>query len=295
MERPAEIKLSLLLLVSFFMHLAGWVSLVLPDLQGRIAGEKAKQKLFGGGRDIIVNLNEDDRKMVDRSTLLSERDSAAKGFITSEKGDHWLNNSLDFKVKRGNPRTGRTATKSTVRRDRNELLIARNTELVISMAQYDFGSMLGFEGQSDFTTIPDKNSFSPKNAIYYSNDGRFSFNTKKFKNFRYFKAMKDKIASNWFPPMLANAILYGYDPVTGTYTPGRTRIMAIPSQEVKLFFTMNRKGDVLEVVIVDSQGNRPLDASCMDAIRLSKNFGAVPDDIAGHTIIIPFVFGYYVY
>ncbi|HDP81418.1 MAG TPA: TonB family protein [Spirochaetes bacterium] len=295
MERSVETRLSLPLLISFFIHLVVGTGVILPDYHGFMREQKAARKLFEGGRDIIVNLNEDDRKVVKRSTLLSEKDSAAKGFITREKGDHYLNNSLDFKVKRGRPEMGKAAVKSATHRKADDLLIAQNTEIIISMARYDVGSVLGYEGQSDFTTIPDKNDFTPKNAIYYTNDGRFSFNTKKFKNFRYFKAMKDRIASNWFPPMLANAVISGYDPLTGTYTPGRTRIMAIPNQEVRLYFTMNRAGDVLNVVLVDSQGNRPLDASCVDAVRLSKSFGDVPDDIPGAVIIIPFVFGYYVY
>jgi outer membrane biosynthesis protein TonB len=56
---------------------------------------------------------------------------------------------------------------------------------------------------------------------------------------------------------------------------------------------MNRNGDVLRVELVDSLGNKPLDDSCIDAIKLSRNFGKVPDDIKGELILIPFIFGYY--
>ena len=45
-----------------------------------------------GDRDIIVNINEDDRRVGSNSTLLSERDSSAKGIATRRKGDNWLNN-----------------------------------------------------------------------------------------------------------------------------------------------------------------------------------------------------------
>jgi len=41
-------------------------------------------------------------------------------------------------------------------------------------------------------------------------------------------------------------------------------------------------------VIVDSMGNKPLDSSCVGAIRMSGNFGRVPDDIEGKVIVIPF-------
>ncbi|MCU0844872.1 MAG: energy transducer TonB [Spirochaetes bacterium] len=294
METRAEIRFSLVLLISFFLHVVAMTALMLPDFAG-IASRKSVERRLFGGRDVIVNINEDERKVTDRSTLLSEKDSAAKGHLSREKGDHWLNNSLDFRLRQGKARLGRTASRSADIRSESALLLAENTEVVISLLKQDFGSVLGEEGDREFTTIPDKNSFSRKNAIFYSSDGRFSFNTMKFKNFRYFREMKDKIASHWFPPLLANSVIRGYDPVTSAYTPGRLRIMAIPNQEVKLYFTMDRAGTVLDIVIVDSMGNRPLDSSCTEAVRLSKNFGKVPDDIQGKVIVIPFVFGYYIY
>lgn len=296
MEKSAEIKLSLVVLISFFLHAIAMLMIFLPTMH-RFSFERSgasDQRLFGG-RDIIVNINEDEKKVLSSATLLGEKDSAAKGYVTREKGDQWLNNSLEFRVKQGRARIGKAARESSAARDSSELLIAENTEIVISLMKLDSGDVLGEEGGDDYTTIPDRNSYNRRNAIFYSNDGRFSFNTMKFKNFKYFKEMKDKIAAHWFPPLLANAAIGGYDPVTHAYTPGRLRIMAIPSQEVKLYFTMNRNGDVLQVVIVDSLGNTPLDTSCAESIRLSKSFGPVPEDIKGAVIIIPFIFGYYVY
>ncbi len=162
------------------------------------------------------------------------------------------------------------------------------------MLQQDMGSLLGEGGVDEFTSIPDRYSFTKENAIFYSNDGTFSFNTLKFKPFKYFKEMKDKIANHWFPPLLANSVIYGYDPVTGSYTPGRLRIMAIPNQVVKLYFILNRNGDVLDVKIVESMGNNTIDSSCLDSIINSKNFGKVPPEIEGAEILIRFVFLYVV-
>ncbi|NMB64955.1 MAG: energy transducer TonB, partial [Spirochaetes bacterium] len=54
--------------------------------------------------------------------------------------------------------------------------------------------------------------------------------------------------------------------------------------------TMDREGNVLDIVLVDSLGNKAIDESCIDAIRLSKNFGKVPDEIQGKVIVIPFLF-----
>lgn len=288
MEKKSEINFSLVISISFFLHLIILIGVFMPRYNSFFESKALRERLFGG-RDIIVNINQDDRSIINRKTLLSDRDSTAKGYITRDKGDRWLNNSLDFTMRRGSRKAGRSRS-DMHSSSREKILLADKTEVVVSIMKYDLDgfNFFGDEGEDNFNRIPDRYNLTRKNAIFYSNDGRFSFNTKKFKNFRYFKEMKDKIASNWFPPLIANAAI-------GGYAPGRVRIMAIPSQEVKLYFTMNRLGDVLNVVIVESLGNRSLDASCVDSIRFSKNFGGVPNDIKGEIIIIPFIFGYFVY
>lgn len=280
-----SINLSLLIVISFFLHAVFIIALILPDTDGffRSLRSQVKSRNSIGGRDIIVNINQDDIRDIRKSTLLSDRDSSAKGFITKERGDRWLNNSLEFRMKSGSGGGGRV---SGTRGSGERTKASENGEIAMSFGSSGGGGSYGNNGRAASMAIPDKNSISLKNAIYYSNNGLFSFNTAKFKNFSYFKNMKDRIASNWYPPLLANAAL-------GGHAPGNMRILAIPSQKVKICFIMNREGEIVRVELVDSLGNKPLDDACMDAIRLSKNFGKVPDDIKGEFIMIPFIFGYY--
>ncbi len=292
MEKEAEIKFSLVLFISFFLHVILAIGIMLPVYDNFIKIKSVLEKP-GTGRDIIVNINEDNKKIIDKTTLLSEKDSSAKGYITKEKGDHWLNNYRDFALKKGG-KSGDILPGDSTSTDKTGILITDNTELIIRLIKQQVSSLLGRKGIDEFTRIPDKNSFQKDNSIFYSNDGTFSFNTLKFKPFHYFKEMKDKIASHWFPPLLANSVIVGFDSVTGSYTPGRLRIMAIPNQLVKLYFTMNREGDILDVGIVESMGNVPLDNSCLDAVRLSKTFGKVPEEVEGDVILIRFVFIYVV-
>ncbi|MCU0821575.1 MAG: energy transducer TonB [Spirochaetes bacterium] len=293
MEKNAEIKFPLVLLISFFIHLIFLLGLLLPVFEVFVRHSGLDED-SAVSRDIIVNINQDNKKVITRSTLLSDKDSSAKGYITRDRGDNWLNNSRDFAFLRGSRAAGNISKSGREMRDKTGLLVTDNSNLVISIMKAEAGDMLGGEVERDYIRIPDRNSFTRENAIFYSNDGMFSFNTKKFAPFKYFREMKDRIASNWYPPLLANAVIYGYDPMSGSYTPGRLRIMAIPNQMVKLYFTMNRKGDVLEVAIVESLGNRPLDSSCVDSIKNSKTFGKVPAEIKGDVILIRFVFIYYV-
>ncbi len=301
MER-AEFRFSLAVLISFFLHIVLFVALVSPRMGSLLsAGDSLKKNMFRG-RDVIVNINPDDRKVETSKTLLSDKDSSAKGFITKEKGDQWLNNSRDFVMKRGGKSRGEAESrKVTVKEAKKTIILADESEVVVLLEkdikknEKETGDRIGDMGMAEQVLIPDKKNVTRRNAIFYSNTGAFSFNTAKYKNFHYFKAMKDKIARNWYPPIMANAVYGGYDPITGGYAPGRTRIMAIPSQEVKIVFTMNRDGTVTGVYLLDSYGNRSLDESCMDAIRKSENFGKVPEDISGEEVAIPFIFGYYVY
>jgi hypothetical protein len=295
MEKEAEIRFSLIILISFFIHIIVILGIWLP-IYDNILKLKDVLDRSSQARDIIVNINEDNKEITGKSTLLSEKDSSARGYITKEKGSHWLNNSRDFVLQQGSGSAEEFRDDTDA--DRTTLLLSDNTELIITLFREEIQRLSGsrqtgktiVKSKETEFRIPDKNTFSRNNAIYYSSDGNFSFNTMKFKPFKYFKEMKDKIANHWYPPPLANFVTYGYDPFTNSYTPGRFRIMAVPTQTVKLYFTMNRDGDVLDVGIIDSLGISFIDASCVDAIRLSKNFGRVPDELKGNVVVIPFAF-----
>jgi TonB family protein len=294
--KDIQAAVSLTVLLSLFIHMVIMVSLLLPDFSGLMELQKMMEgSSTFGDRDIIVNINQDDQREINRTTLLSDRDSTAQGYITRKKGDRWLNNSLDFKMSGGgNSTEDRKAVDAKKGKD-SPLLLADESEVMINITREQPSVSETRSGNNIEVKIPDKNNVTRENAIFYSNRGLFSFNTAKFQSFKYFKEMKDKIAGNWYPPLMANAIIGGANPITGTYAPGSTRILAIPSQEVKLYFAMNRKGDILEVQILESYGNKSLDSSCLDAIRLSKTFGPVPEEIKGEIIVIPFIFGYYAY
>ncbi len=91
MEKNAEINFSLTFLISFFIHVVFALVIFFPVYNNFLWNKSLKDD-SAVGRDIIVNINQDKKKVVTRKTLLSDKDSAAKGFVTKEKGDNWLNN-----------------------------------------------------------------------------------------------------------------------------------------------------------------------------------------------------------
>jgi TonB family protein len=298
-DKQGELQFLLTCIISVFLHLVLIMGFIAPQLHDMQEYRKLKNKLLsnaGVRRDIIVNINQDDERTVVKETLLSDRDSRAKGYITKKKGDRWLNNSLDFQLLRGSTGTGK-GREAASQSNRARVLTSDESEMTLTLEKNAGGTgEQGNYGMFDATRIPDRYNISRENAIYYSNDGRFSYNTVKFQNFKFLKELKDKIASNWHPPLMANAIIQGYNPLTGGYAPGYTRIMAIPSQEVALVFVLDRNGEVIHLQLLDSLGNRFLDQSCVDAVKLSKNFGKVPKELLqeGGVLVIPFIFGYFV-
>lgn len=305
------------LLLSVLIHLFFLSFITLPylfdpermdEIQDSVHNNALKELMV---RDIIVNINPDGTVVETEKTMLSDVDSSAQGHLTEEKGDTWLNNSQTFSQSAASS----GASGGTPPRSRQEELLLSSTRVEYTLQLFDETEYITqpaekpqeevkqetaqdtagkeeetqpqSQSKSQWTRIPDKKGVTLENAIYYSNNKRFSFNTKKFSDFEYFRRMKQKIANNWFPPIMANSLSAGH-------TPGRTSVRVIANQEVRLYFVMNRNGDVKKVELVDSRGNAHLDESCLDAIRNSKTFGPVPDDIPGKEIVIPFIFGYYV-
>jgi TonB family protein len=313
-----ELSFPYFLVLSALLHLFVLSFLTLPyyfdpskieELRKAYEGSAVEKMII---RDVIVNINQDNKKILTEKTLLSDQDSSAKGYLTKEKGDNWLNNSLTFMPQSSRSLFNRQNSSSA---DPSSLLLSPekteyNVALISPTEQVPREVVLpeeessreeSEERQNDNTQtqeqtvvdsewgkIPDRKGVTLENAIFYSNTRQFSFNTKKFTNFEYFRKMKQKIANNWFPPIPAN------NDLTTGYTPGRTRVRVIGSQIIKTYFIMNRDGEIQKVVLVDSMGNHHLDDSCLDAIKNSKTFGPVPDDIPGEEIVIPFIFGYYV-
>ena len=317
MEQKREIKFHFFIFVALIVHVYVASFIIMPYYFASYANDSFVEQLFkdlisssNEIRDVVVNINPDDREVITKETLLSDVTSSAKGKITDRRGDTWLNNSLQFRQMRmqaaklsdGSASSITPLLKSNSRSDfivsfYNEPNFIRKpvekieketkTEKEKKSEKTDAGKKAVSRDGIDWSAIPDKKGINLDNAIYYSNSEYFSFNTKKFSNFEYFRRMKQKIAGNWYPPMMANSLTTGY-------TPGHVRVKIMASEEVVTYFILNRNGDVQKVVLLESKGNKALHESCVDAIKHSKSFGPVPEDIVGEKIVIPFIFGYYV-
>jgi hypothetical protein len=305
MERRSEIMLPAAVSVSLCLHLFVIWAFLMPVVKGISINNSLNEIPDSAflSNDVVTNANEDEQEKVNRETLLSEKSSAGRGFLTRKKGDTFLNNSLEFsmpgtvKTRQGMypsaaaalPETSAQGKEASSHNDTGE---EPNGITIVQLDRIN-ASDGGSGTNSPWTKIPDKKGINRENALFISNDGNFSYNTKKFKDYKYFKDMKNRIASNWFPPQMGHAIFGSGANKYGFYTPGVTRIMMIPSQEVKLYFKMKRSGDVVDIQVIESGNTKDLVDSCTDAIKNSKSFGKVPEDMEGDVVVVPFIFGYY--
>ena len=286
MNNRIEIKISFAVIISFFLHAIFVVAVIMPEMKSLYQIPQEESSRYGKRRrQIIVNINEDHKKVIDKRTMISDRDSSARGYITADKGDSWLLKSFDFQRRSGAVGKGKGKGKA-VKVKGEKILLADESEVVAILHKKAEDGSSGAGGSFIREMIPQRININRKNSLYYTKDGMFSFNTINSLHpevLQYLKRMVKKIANNWSYPILSKSYWRGYG--GGVNYSG-----IIPAQDVKILFGLNKKGDVLFVRLIDSYHNEPLDSSCVDAVRLSRNFGPLPSVIKKEKVYVPFIF-----
>ncbi|RME87953.1 MAG: energy transducer TonB [Candidatus Hydrogenedentota bacterium] len=146
-------------------------------------------------------------------------------------------------------------------------------------------------GKEKVTRIPDNYRFQYREALSWDRFGYPQIPAIRYKYYEFFKNMLDKIQSNWAPPGGIPSPIYDDDYHRIQPVPGYVRFQTFPPQEIKVAFMLDEKGNVLDVRLISSLGYKSLDASCIEAIRRSRNFGKVPKDLLkNNRVIIPIIF-----
>ena len=259
MDKAYEIQFSLALFFSVLLHLFFIGIIAIPYVMDPAKSSQLRDLFKQENsqlRDVIVNINADDMEIDSPYTLFSERSSSAQGHMTEKKGDTWLNNSQTFTSPRqssGNRIVSESLLPQFLYSKENttfEVALAKETEsehpIIELVEKRNEQNRRGSQNEemvslqenpalelNEWAKIPDIKGFTLDNALFLSSDRRpIAFNTKKFQDFEYFRNMKQQIGNNWFPPTLSNMRHY--------YAGGYTQSRLIASQEVYLYFIMNR-------------------------------------------------------
>lgn len=67
------------------------------------------------------------------------------------------------------------------------------------------------------------------------------------------------------------------------------------SKRVVLFYTLNRKGEVIKSNILETSGDVNMDKAAMDALQEAAPFGKLPKSFKGQSIDVQFTFDYNVF
>lgn len=67
------------------------------------------------------------------------------------------------------------------------------------------------------------------------------------------------------------------------------------SKSVVLFYTLNRKGEVIKSNILETSGDVEMDKAAMDALQEAAPFGKLPKSFKGQSIDVQFTFDYNVF
>lgn len=299
-ERQSSVNISLLIAVSFCIHIILAAVIIIPDISGRrlldILTYAADMQNSRNKNERLVrvkvgeNINQNLKRKITEDTFISDKDSTASGHLTQGQDASWYSETTDLRLAREGSGKSGTQGERRVAYGSREFILNDLSEMLmyISKPSKNKKSGSGGGGINDIK-LPQPNRMSRRNTIFFSNSGLFSLNSVEFNHYAFAKRIVDRIASNWYPPVMANASI-------GGYAPGSTRIMVIPPQEVKTYFAINEDGDVVKSGVLDSYGNKSLDDSCTDAIKFAKNFGPVPEELKkkmrNGVLVIPFIFGY---
>ena len=246
----------------------------------------------------------------DAKPALSRENSGASGGITERKGFHTLSSYDTLSLPRpgvsgergNNGQASRNAPEMAEQNQResgeqstdqskvgNEKYIDKKRQNVNERQQRTVATqseaMRGTPedlAQGSEQKIPANYAFRKDFALRYDESSTLTIATRELEGFDYFINMMRTIRDTFAPP----GINYAYRDFAGMVVN-----QPIKPQVVMVQFFLSDQGDVTDVRIVSSMGQRAVDNACLEVLQ-GKNFGSPPPEIfkMGHIFGINFVF-----
>lgn len=269
--------LSLFILTALFLEL---------DLRKMIFGESENEK--HGDTEVIRALLENAQPVQTKKRktvkFLSDRESAAQGQVTKEKGFESI--STDYVLSPGEmqPLTGRIISGKKLAK----ILTAKEGRVIIAVPQNQSSQ----SASAERLRIPAYYRFRHDFALSWDYLGRPAIPTARFQYYSYFRAMINKIQSVWAPPGGDPYPTFGDSYHRMNYAAGYTRFSTFPSQDIYIHFLLDEKGVVRDAKLVSSLGYQSLDRSCIEALYAAHDFGPPPKELldGNGVLIVPFIF-----
>ncbi|MCB1142851.1 MAG: energy transducer TonB [Leptospiraceae bacterium] len=250
------------------------------DLEKR---KKYEDKIY----HVLLEQDFKDKSIIeDQMKALSDEDAAGRGGLTQEKGFHTLSPFYEFIL--GGAMSSQPADESKTQKENEkqeevyEVGIYKSDPVQKAVAKL-ISSQPPPLSQGQITKIPFNYRFKQDFLFRWDGSRITSIPRKQLAGYHYFKAMLKKIESNFYPPGGGN---FAYRDMAGLVI----REGILPGQ-VKVSFLLNDAGEVIDVRVDESQGQKIVDQACVESIR-GQNFGIVPPEVKENGMIfgINFIF-----
>ncbi len=223
-------------------------------------------------------------KRKDKVKFLSDRDSAAQGQLTKQKGFESI--STDYVLSPGevSPMQARLLSAKQYAR----ILTSQESRTTINIRpQKEQKPTVATEK----LRIPSYYRFRHDFALSWDYAGRPAIPTARYAHYSYFRSMINKIQSVWAPPGGDPYPTFGDSYHRMNYASGYTRFSTFPSQDIYIQFLLDENGVVRDAKLVSSLGYVSLDRSCIEALYAAHDFGPPPKELMeGGVLIVPFIF-----
>lgn len=222
-------------------------------------------------------------KRQDKVKFLSDRDSAAQGQLTREKGFESI--STDYMLSQGELQPVHARLLSAKQYAR--ILTSQESRSTVSIKPEKEKPAVAVEK----LRIPSYYRFRHDFALSWDYAGRPAIPTARYAHYSYFRSMINKIQAVWAPPGGDPYPTFGDSYHRMNYAAGYTRFSTFPSQDIYIQFLLDENGVVRDAKMVSSLGYQSLDRSCIEALYSAHDFGPPPKELMeGGVLIVPFIF-----
>ncbi len=243
-----------------------------------------KSKIRDKVYNVLLEQEFKDKTIKDEIKALSDEDAAGTGALTEKMGFHTASPFYEFMMG-GLPSTPSPEEKQKKPNDKEEEIFEVGIFHADPVAKIipRPTSTPSQQSQGEMTKIPFNYRFEQDFRFAWDGSRIISLPRKQLAGYYYFKNMIRKIESSFYAPGGGNI---AYRDMAGTVI----REGILPG-EVKVQFLLNELGDVIDVKLVSSQGQKIVESACVEAIR-GQNFGVVPPEVKENGLIygINFIF-----
>jgi hypothetical protein len=245
--------------------------------------KKYEEKVY----NVLLEQDFKDKRVVeDQVKALSDENSAGSGGLTEKAGFHSLSPFYEFIL--GGVFSAKSSEQEKAKKENekedelNEVGIYKY-DPVQKVVKQVLSSKPSQELTGEMTKIPSNYRFQQDFLFRWDGSKVVSIPRKQLAGYHYFKNMLRKIESSFYPPGGGN---FAYRDAAGLMI----REGILPG-EVKVSFLLNDLGDVLDVRLDASRGQKIVDQACLDSIR-GQNFGKVPPEVKENGLVfgINFIF-----